>query len=286
MKIFKNKMRFLKGLTNLKFILVSLLFLMSCSDNDGENYPVELQKSPVVLVHGAWQAAYAWEEVKNNLVSEGYEVKVVNLKGHGDDQTPVGNLSFDGYVQQVKDAVNTFDKPVILVGHSLGGAVITQTAAGLPNKISKLIYVAGFIPKSGKSVLDYSLLDSGSLLGPLLEFNADQTLAGVVNPTVNFTNIFVQDGTEQQKQFVLGKYKAEPVAPLATPLNYTLTNYQAAGKKYYIFTTADHAISYGFQQQMASDAGISSTFTINTGHSPFVSKPNELSQILKEISKQ
>lgn len=282
MNTIKNKKR--NGI-NVFLILVLMLttatLISSCSKDDDTPTP---KKTPVVLVHGAWQAAYVWEEVKNNLQSQGYQVNVINLKGHGEDETSVSELSLSGYVNQVKEAISSFQQPVILVGHSLGGAIITQTATELPQKIEKLVYVAGFIPQSGKSVFDYAMQDAGSLLGPVLDFNEDGTLAGLVDPETNFPNVFIQDGTTTQKQWVLQHYKAEAVAPLATPLSYTTQNYQAAGGKYYVFTTLDNAISYPFQQQMATDAGITKTYTIESGHSPFISKANELTAILNEIS--
>jgi pimeloyl-ACP methyl ester carboxylesterase len=284
MNTVKNKTRNVIGLFSMiGLILMSVIVFSSCSKDHDAN--TEIGKVPVVLVHGAWQASYAWEEVKTNLTAQGYQVKVVNLKGHGDDNTPVSELSFSRYVDQVKAAIDSFNEPVILIGHSLGGAVITQTATQVPAKIAKLVYVAGFIPQTGKSVLDYAGLDRASLLGPVLEFNADQTLAGLANPDINFLKVFIQDGTDKQKQFVLAHYRAEPVIPLATPLNYTTENYTAAGKKYYVFTTEDNAISYPFQKQMAADAGITKTFTINTGHSPFISKPTELTSLLEIIAK-
>ena len=262
------------------WILAGMTVFTSCSDDDHHD---TVKKSPVVLVHGAWQGDYAWEEVKNGLVGRGYDVTVVALAGHGADNTPVSGLTFSGYVSQVKLAVTAFDEPVILVGHSLGGALITQAAAEIPGKIKKLVYVAGFIPASGKSVLDYSMLDPASLLGPVLEFNAEGSLAGLVNPEINFPNVFCQDGTPQQKQFLLEHYKPEAVAPLATPLSYQASDYQSAGSKYYIYTKIDNAISLGFQQQMAADAGITATYTIDAGHSPFISKPGELTVMLSEI---
>ncbi|MCC9138660.1 alpha/beta hydrolase [Pontibacter silvestris] len=284
MNTFKNKTKKLTRLfSGLSLVLVSMIAFASCSDDDDAVPGTE--RSPVVLVHGAWQASFAWEQVKDNLVADGYDVTVVNLKGHGEDDTPVSGLSFTGYANQVKEAIASFDKPVILVGHSLGGAVVTQVASEMPAKITKLVYVAGFIPQNGKSVLDYAGMDPGSLLGPVLEFNQDHTLAGLVDPEVNFPKVFIQDGTEEQKQYVLSHYKAEPVAPLATPLKYTPENYNSAGRKYYVFTTMDNAISYPFQQQMATEAGITNTFTIQTGHSPFISKPNELTSILQDIAK-
>lgn len=263
-------------------VVVGMMILASCSKDDDAGQ--HEQKSPVVLVHGAWQTSYAWEQVQANLLSDGFQMTVINLKGDGEDNTPVNELSFAGYIDQVKAVINSFNEPVILVGHSLGGAIITQTTSEIPGKIAKLVYVAGFIPQTGKSVLDYAL-DAGSILGPVLTFNADQTLAGLVNPEVNFPTVFIQDGTDEQKQFVLDHYRAEPVIPLATSLNYTAESYTAIEKKYYVFTIEDNAISYPFQQQMATDASITKTFTINTGHSPFISKPTKLTAILNTIAK-
>ncbi|WP_343694670.1 alpha/beta hydrolase [Flavobacterium sp.] len=275
-----NTQNSLKTIPKLFLLLFTAIATASCSND--ENTP-DAKKSPVVLVHGAWQASYVWDQTETDLKAAGYNVTVVKLPGHGDDTTPAYQVSFKAYVDEVKKAINSYNEPVILIGHSLGGAVITQTAAEVPQKIKKLVYVAGFIPQSGKSVLDYSQMDKASLLPASLQLSEDQTLAGIVNPEVNLPKIFSQDATEAQKQFLVAKYKAEPTIPLATPLTYKTEDYNLAGKKYYIFTTADHTITYSFQQEMAKTAGITNTYTVNSGHSPFISKSPELTKLLKEI---
>lgn len=275
-----NPEKSLKTMSKLFLVLFSTISSASCSNDD--NTTTE-KKSPVVLVHGAWQASYVWDQTESDLKDAGYTVTVVKLPGHGEDTTPAYQVSFQAYVDEVKKAINAYDEPVILIAHSLGGAVITQTASEVPQKIKKLVYIAGFIPQSGKSVLDYSQMDSASLLPPALQLSDDQTLAGIVNPEINLPKIFCQDGTDAQKQFLVARYKAEPTIPLGTPLNYKTADYNTAGKKYYIHTTADNTITYPFQQKMAKDAGITNTFTINSGHSPFISKSAELTKMLKEI---
>lgn len=263
-------------------MLFSLGLVVSCSADDSN----PISKSPVVLVHGSWQSESEWEQIKNNLTAEGYQVSVVNLPGHGEDTTPASQVEFVDYVNTVKAAVNLYNQPVILVGHSLGGAIITQLAAEIPNKIRKLVYVAGYIPVSGKSVLDYAMMDQGSLLGPALQHEpaADGTL-GLSNPAADLTNIFCQDGTSAQKQLLLNNYRAEPFTPFLYPLDYQLADYNKAGKKYYIYTTEDRAISYPFQQQMVATFGITNTYSMNTGHSPFVSQATEFTNKLIAISK-
>ncbi|MCV2485135.1 alpha/beta hydrolase [Flavobacterium sp. SH_e] len=274
-----NSQTSLKSISKLFLLLFTSIASVSCSNDDNAN----AKKSPVVLVHGAWQASYVWDQTEKDLKADGYNVTVVKLPGHGDDKTPAYQVSFQTYVDEVKKVINSYSEPVILIGHSLGGAVITQTAAEVPQKIKKLIYVAGFIPQSGKSVLDYSQMDTASLLPPSLKLSDDQTLAGIVNPEVNLPKIFAQDATDAQKQFLVEKYKAEPTIPLGTPLTYKTEDYNSVGKKYYIFTTADNTITYNFQQKMAKEAGITNTYTINSGHSPFISKSDELTKLIKEI---
>ncbi|MCK0145360.1 alpha/beta hydrolase [Arenibacter sp. F26102] len=266
-----------------KFIVMLFVGIIFTSCSDDDNNPIS--KSPVVLVHGSWQADFVWEQTKKNLTAEGYQVSVVNLPGHGEDTTPASQIEFIDYVNTVKEAVNSYNQPVILVGHSLGGAVITQLASEIPNKISKLVYVAGYIPVSGKSVLDYAMLDAGSLLGPALQDEpaADGTL-GLSNPEADLTNIFCQDGTGAQKQLLLDNYRAEPFAAFLYPLDYQSADYNKAGKKYYIFTTEDHAISYPFQQEMVATSGITNTYSMNTGHSPFISRSTEFTNNLISIS--
>lgn len=278
MKKSKMNSQPLKTISKLFLLLFTTISSASCSNDDNV-----VKKSPVVLVHGAWQASYVWDQTEIDLKAAGYTVSVVKLPGHGDDTTPAYQVSFQTYVDEVKKAINAYNEPVILIGHSLGGAVITQTAAEVPQKIKKLVYVAGFIPQSGKSVLDYSQMDTASLLPPSLQLSEDQTLAGIVNPEVNLPKIFAQDATDAQKQFLVSKYKAEPTIPLGTPLTYKTEEYNSVGQKYYIFTTADNTITYNFQQKMAKNAGITNTYTINSGHSPFVSKSAELTKLLKEI---
>lgn len=274
----------MKIIKNLLLVLVMVFTTISCSDDD-DNTPSEERHSTLVLVHGAWQSAFVWGQLKTELESQGNTVIAIELLGHGEDNTSVSDITFKGYVDQVKAVIERLDTPVVLVGHSLGGAVITQTASELPQQIEKLVYVAGFIPQDGKSVLDYSALDTESLLPTALEFSADGSTAAISNPVINIQEIFCQYGSVENIDILVEKLKPEPVGALATPIDYTMDDYNAIAKKYYIFTKEDHAITYPFQQAMASEAGITNTYEITSGHSPFISRPEELLQLFNNILK-
>lgn len=275
----------MKYVKNIGILLLLILSLSSCSKDNDESTQ-DWNHSTFVLVHGAWQASFVWDKVKASLEAEGNKVVLVELAGHGNDQTPVAEITFDGYVKQVTDVIDSLNIPVVLVGHSLGGAIVTQAACEVPKKIDKLIYVAGFIPRSGSSVFDYSAMDKGTSIPSALEFSTDGSTVTIANPQVNMREIFCKDGSDEDINLLVEKLRPEPVAAAGTPLNYSSEIYSTIANKYYVYTTEDKAISFPFQQQMVAEAHILNTYEIKAGHSPFLSKPGDLVHILNTIVKK
>ncbi len=94
----------------------------------------------VVLVHGGFVDGSGWQGVYNLLKQDGYHVSVV--------QNPT--LSLEGDVAATREIIDEQDGPVVLVGHSYGGAVITE--AGTDDNVAALVYLAAFAPDAGESV--------------------------------------------------------------------------------------------------------------------------------------
>lgn len=121
-----------------------------------------------VLVHGAWQAPYVWDVVKSQLESKGQKVIVVELPAHGSDMTSPAAVSIDVYRDKVIAAILNVNGKVILVGHSMGGVVVTAVAEKIPSRIEKLVYIGAFLPANGQSLMDLAMTDAQSILGPNL----------------------------------------------------------------------------------------------------------------------
>lgn len=234
-----------------------------------------------VLVHGAWQAPYVWDAVKTNLISKGNKVVVVELPGHGTDSTPAYTLSINAYRDKVIEAITKEEDKVILVGHSMGGMVITSVAEKIPSKISKLVYIGAFLPSSGQSLSDLSNSDPDSKLGPSLILSADQLTLDVNRDSLTY--LFINDGSPAAKQMVLDNYRAEPSIPFNDKVTLTSENFGAV-EKAYIKTLQDIVISPGLQDRMIAAAGITSVYTVNTSHSPFLSQPQAVADLLLKIS--
>ena len=102
--------------------------------------------SHFVLVHGAWHGAWCWEQVVPRLGARGHSARAIDLPGHGQDPKPPGAVSFDDYMSRMGDVIEAAPEPPILVGHSLGGAVITCAADRWPERIRALVYLCAMLP--------------------------------------------------------------------------------------------------------------------------------------------
>ncbi|MDB5200867.1 MAG: alpha/beta hydrolase [Ferruginibacter sp.] len=266
-----------KILTVLLLITAILTVQSSCSKTDHA-----VQAKTFVLVHGAWQGAYVWQFVKDELEKHGQKVITVELPAHGTDTTSAANVTINSYRDKVIAAIKAANTKVILVGHSLGGMVVTATAESIPDKIEKLIYIAAFVPGNGQRLVELAGQDAQSQLGPSLIPSATQPTLDVI--PANRVAIFCQDGSATVKQLVLDKFRVEPAIPFGMPVFVTAAAFGQVDK-YYIHTTADQAIGITLQKQMASAAGITKVYSLNSGHSPFLSMPDSLADMLMTIIK-
>jgi len=123
-------------------LLMAAIFAVSLSCN--KTHALKPPPKTFVIVPGAWSGPYAWDSVQTILEKAGNMVVVVQLPGHGSDSTAPQNLTLEVYRDRVVSVIDSIGGQVILVGHSLGGAIISEVAEEVPSKIQKLIYVTGF----------------------------------------------------------------------------------------------------------------------------------------------
>jgi pimeloyl-ACP methyl ester carboxylesterase len=91
------------------------------------------------LVHGAWHGRWCWVKTIAELEGMGHTVVALDLPGLGEDQTPPAEITLQRYVDAVCDALGKEEEPVLLVGHSMGGIVVSEAAERLPEKIKRLV---------------------------------------------------------------------------------------------------------------------------------------------------
>ncbi|GGE71537.1 alpha/beta fold hydrolase [Priestia taiwanensis] len=233
--------------------------------------------STYVLIHGAWQGEWAWELVKPKLESLGHTVVTLDLPGSGQDMTHPQQVTLDAYVTKVADVINQQNEKVILVGHSMGGIVITQTAEHVSDKIDKLVYVGAFLPKNGESL--------GSKLtgqkGPQFTVNEADMTAVLVPETIE--NTFLNATNDEAiKEAAFKKMRPQALAPFQQQISISEEKFGSVDR-YYMETTLDNAIPIDFQRIMNTETPCKQIISLEADHSPFFSKPDELVEHLHQL---
>src|SRR5205807_583403 len=110
--------------------------------------------STFVLIHGGWHAAWCWLRLAPLLERHGHRVIAPDLPGHGSDSTPLAAKPYEMYVPKVCALLDTIEDPVIVVGHSSGGMIITEVSRQLSERIKGLVYLSAFLLPLGKTPRD------------------------------------------------------------------------------------------------------------------------------------
>ncbi|HEY0254974.1 MAG TPA: alpha/beta fold hydrolase [Kofleriaceae bacterium] len=158
----------------------------------------------------------------------------------------------------------------MLVGHSMGGIVVTEAADERAASLNALIYVTAFVPKAGDSLLSLSMQDPDSELGAALVVQQDRGTAAVMSDKL--VEVFRADCTGPEAQNLSAKYRDEPLLPFTEMAKLDDGGY-ASVPKFYLYAMEDHAISPANQKQMTSGITWTDTAQIQSSHSPFLSEP-------------
>lgn len=217
----------------------------------------------VVLVHGAWHGPWCWDALTPLLEAAGHDVTTVDLPSVGGD----GDLAAD--VAVVRAGIEQSTEPTIVLGHSYGGIPITEACAPLP-QVSHLVYLCAFMLDTGESLM-------GALnneVPPWIVIDADAGVSRVPDPVP----VFYADVDPTEAAAYAEQVSTQTLSSFGDALSKVAWHDVAST---YIACTQDQAIPYPAQQAMSQRAG--TVHTLDSSHSPFVSHPDEVAQIISGI---
>jgi pimeloyl-ACP methyl ester carboxylesterase len=236
-----------------------------------------------VLVHGAFGGAWAWAEVAAELERAGHSAVAIDLPGGGDDQTPVAEVTLDACAAKVCEALAAAGEPAILVGHSMGGVVITQAAARCREHVALLVFIAAFMPQDGQSLLDLTKLPEGA--GDQVQANivieGDPPVARMPDPGARAA--LMARCTPEQIAYAIERQRPQPVAPFAQPVSIPAGALHGLSRVY-VHTTEDRAIPPALQLRMIRENPCEEVVTLETDHSPNYSAREELVAALNHFA--
>ncbi len=237
--------------------------------------------STFLLIHGAWHGGWCWQKVASLLESQGHKVLAPDLPGSGNDRTPPSSVTLKNYSDRACAIASAEEDPVILAGHSLGGVIITQATENCPDSIRALVYVCAFLPRNGDSLMTWASQDKESMVNPS---TTEEIADGVVRFRPEHSReAFYSNCADADAAFAQSRLGLQSNRPFDVPIK---TSAERWGRipRYYVECTRDRAITLMLQREMQKHSPCRKTFSIDTDHSPFLSTPNELADVLSQIA--
>lgn len=226
-------------------------------------------KPTVVLVHGGFADATGWSKVILGLEKAGYSTIAV--------QNPLNSLPED--IATTKRVIDAVKGPVVLVGHSYGGAVITGAAVGSPN-VKSLVYISAFAPDTGEKIVElHGKFGPAPLGGALVPDSA----GFFTIDRAKFRDVFAADVSADEALVMAATQKPFAGAAFAGSLDQ-----QPAWKtlpSWYLVSTEDGAILPELQRFMAHRIGAKSIIEVKTSHVPYVSNPKAVVELIESAAR-
>jgi pimeloyl-ACP methyl ester carboxylesterase len=227
-----------------------------------------MSKPTIVLVHGAFADASIWRRVYDQLARDGHTVLA--------PPNPLRGVAYDAaYTASVIDQV---DGPVVLVGHSYGGAVIT--VAGSSDKVAGLVYVAGVVPDEGESVNDLQGRFPSLAMGPLVRPAelADGRVEISIDPA-RFPDVFGADLPADDAAFRAISQRSVAATAFDDPATAAAWREKPS---WAVFGTGDHPVAPELHRFSYNRAGSKVTEVDGASHLLMVSQPEIVASVIRE----
>ena len=237
--------------------------------------------STYVLIHGSWHGAWCWYKIIPLLQQAGHQVIALDLPGHGRDWTAPRGVSLQRYVESVCNVLDAQAESVILVGHSRGGIVISQTAEHRSDKIRTLVYLAAFLIPNGETLMTTAHSDPDSLINSNTVVNQEQ--GSTMLKAEAFRDALYGDCSQEDIVLATALLTPEPIAPSATPLSLSEEQFGRI-PRVYIETLQDKGVTPALQKKMYTVTTCQHIISMDTSHSPFLSQPQQLASHLTSLS--
>ena len=236
-----------------------------------------------ILVHGAFHGAWCFAKLVPALAARGHRAVAIDLPGQGDDLTPPGDCTLDGNARRIVAALAAEPGPAVLVGHSLGGVSIAAAAEMAPERVRRLVFLCAFLLPDGESAVTVSRWpEAGRSDGPPAFVRAADGLSVSVVPE-RAAGLFYSDCDPADIADALQRLRPQPRAIQTTAVRLTPERYGSVPRAY-VECRADRTIPIGLQCAMVAASPCDPVLSLPGGHSPFLSVPDALAEVLAGLA--
>ncbi len=235
-----------------------------------------------LLIHGAWHDERCWELLVPELAARGHAVHTLTLPGHWDRSLPSYQISLRRYGEAICETAQQIGEPVALVGHSMGGMAISSAAEMQPDLFDELIYLTAYLPKlnSWTRMLSLVFRDEATDLWPAMRLNWLRFRAHLKPGLAK--ELFYHDCSSDIAEQAADRLCSQSGLPIVQFAR--ITSKGAASRPMtYIECLQDRVVSPSLQKRMQNHAPFKQVLTIDSSHSPFLSQPQALAEMLHGI---
>ena len=229
-----------------------------------------------VLVHGAWQGGWCWQELKLFLQQLGHKVSCLDLPGHGASSYPLSEVTYDLYYQSLVDEIKRYQEPVVVVAHSMAGIIAAPLLDQYKERIAHLFLIAAFVAQNGQSLLDLALAGGPSEIPNVLIIDEETKTQRLDLSKVK--KALYHDCPSEVADSAIKQLQPQPTLPIVTPIHWSDSG-QTIHKRTYILCTQDRDVHPTTQANILKHYPCQ-VVKLDSGHFPFLSKPQELAEIL------
>jgi pimeloyl-ACP methyl ester carboxylesterase len=233
-----------------------------------------------VLIHGAWQGAWAWETIVPRLEVAGHHAIPVDLPGNGHDATAPGAVDVHLYARHVAGIIDKVAGPVVVVGHSMGGTVAAQACELRPERIALAIYLAAFLLPDGMSILQfYERYLEPSMRGAHARVTySDDGLLSTIDPS-SALEVFYHRADPALAAAAARRLTPQPEGGRRSILRLSPERFGQV-PRVYIEALQDRSVHLPLQRQMQKLTPCEAVYSLDSDHAPQLSAPDELTALL------
>lgn len=225
----------------------------------------------IVLIHGAGLGVSVWKDTERQLGVETVSIEFPTMNAKADQNK---NTTFDGYMTSAKKQIDLTGKSkLVIVAHSVGGVVGVELAKYYADRMIGFVAIGAVIPEPGQSFVSTMPFPQNYILPFIMKFGGTKPPSSAIRKglcndlTTEKCNAVVENFTAESMELFTHKITSEVVVP----------------NKLYVHLSLDKELSPSMQKQMSSNLGTQEIVTLESGHLPMLSTPDQLATILNKF---
>lgn len=237
-----------------------------------------------LLIHGAWQGAWAWDRLVPLLEAAGHTAIAVDLPGDGHDDTPPETVTTMLCAERIVDLIDATDGQVILVGHSMGGTFASQACELRPDRIAVAVYLCAFMLGDGDSCIDfYARAWEDWMTGAHARVTkSEDGHVSMIDPEAAI-EVFYNTADPADARAAAAQLTPQPELSRRTRLQLTAEKYGTV-PRVYIETLRDQSVFNQLQKRMYTETPVDKLYTMDTDHAPSLCVPGDVAEILQDVA--